>query len=560
MLVAGQSSTANLEALLRDHFSTNRHHVTNILGKMAARDFIYDTWKVYGMQYSASNVVGLWPGRYTGTAADRPVLLTAHYDTMRDTPGVDDNGSGLAALMESARLITSQPCLQDHTVVFTAFDLEEWESGSAPGVACTRLGCGSREFVNAILLPYLHQTGVSTANFGGAVVMDTIMNYNNSQGAQSIPGGQVFGATPGLTDAYASISGGSFRGNFLATISRQPYDSPVLNTFNRRWAGLSNQQYKTQSLGIPIKDLVKDLPGNPYEAVYQQLIRGDFYSFWAGDPDLRAVFLTDTGNLRGGMQSCYHQGCDDLSRVTPERLSFLQKTTDAVTAALWELANGTICTECTPFYLLLESFFCGFLQERWDAVIATTWDLPNGTRFTAPTNAVPQDFKTGLRMTGNLVLPYVPNDFRFSVTSYSTSGVVMATFSNDTLTLNLAGRFDDKTLQLTFRLSEPTNAFPGQIDPLQTMAWVMSGQVMSVKGSLFYTGEVQGLFGPQGGAVSFGFISSTGNDTSGQGTSALSIIFFVSSGVFFTLAIALYAYTICKTKRLGEPFSQEQPI
>ncbi|XP_019620611.1 PREDICTED: uncharacterized protein LOC109467120 [Branchiostoma belcheri] len=532
--VAGQSSTANLEALLRDHFSTNRHHVTNILGKMAARDFIYDTWKVYGMQvflhyfqtanvvYSASNVVGLWPGRYTGTAADRPVLLTAHYDTMRDTPGVDDNGSGLAALMESARLITSQPCLQDHTVVFTAFDLEEWESGSAPGVACTRLGCGSREFVNAILLPYLHQTGVSTANFGGAVVMDTIMNYNNSQGAQSIPGGQVFGATPGLTDAYASISGGGFRGNFLATISRQPYDSPVLNTFNRRWAGLSNQQYNIQSLGIPIKDLVRDLDGNPYADVYRQLIRGDFYSFWAGDPDLRALFLTDTGNLRGGMQSCYHQGCDDLSRVTPERLSFLQKTTDAVTAALWELANGTTCT--------------------------------------APTSAVPQDFKTGLRMTGNLVLPYAPNDFRFSVTSYSTTGVVMATFSNDTLTLNLAGRFDDKTLQLTFRLSEPTNAFPGQIDPLQTMAWVMSGQVMTVKGSLFYTGEVQGLFGPQGGAVSFGFISSTGNDTSGQGTSALSIIFFVSSGVFFALAIALYAYTICKTKRLGEPFSQEQPI
>ncbi|CAH1266425.1 Hypp3369 [Branchiostoma lanceolatum] len=531
--VASQSSTANLEALLRDHFSANRHHVTNLPGKMAARDFIYDTWQVYGMQvflhnfltansqYTGANVVGLWPGRYTGTAADRPVLLSAHYDTMRDTPGVDDNGSGLAALLESARLITSQPCLQDYTVVFTAFDLEEWEEATNPGSACSSLGCGSREFVNNILLPYLTQTGVSPADFRGAVVMDTIMNYNNSQGAQVIPAEQYFRVTPGLEDAYTSISNEGFRGNFLATISRDPYDSPVLNTFNRRWAGLSNQQYKTQSLKIPIKDIVRDMPGPPYGNVYQALIRGDFYNFWAGNANLTAVFLTDTGDLRGGMQGCYHHGCDDLSRVTPERLTFLQKTTNAVTATLWELANGATCTD--------------------------------------PTSAVPKDFKTGLHMTGNLVLPYVPNDFRFTVTSYSTTGVVMATFSNDTLSLKLTGRFDDKTLQLTLRLSEPTKAFPGQIDPLQTMAWVMSGQVMTAaKGNLFYTGEVQGLFGPQGGAVSFAFLSSSGNDTSGQGVSTLSIIFFVSSGILFVLAVALYASTICKARTLDAPFTRDQ--
>ncbi|XP_078595030.1 uncharacterized protein LOC144872586 isoform X2 [Branchiostoma floridae x Branchiostoma japonicum] len=530
-LVASQSSTtANLEALLRDHFSTNRHHVTNLPGKTAARDFIYDTWRVYGMQvflhnfqttnrqYTGSNVVGLWPGRFTGTSGDRPVLLSAHYDTMRDTPGVDDNGSGLAALLESARLITSQPCLQDYTVVFTAFDLEEWENATtAAGSACNSLGCGSREFVNTILLPYLAQTGVEPDDFMGAVVMDTIMNYNSSREAQVIPGGPIFGMAPGLTQAYASISNGEFRGDFLATISREPDDFPLLNLFNKRWAGLDNPQYKTQSLQIPISDVVNDLPTNPYAKVYQALIRGDFYNFWAGNYNLTAMFLTDTGDLRGGMQSCYHHGCDDMSRVTPERLNFLKKTTDAITGMLWELANGPTC---------------------------------RGT-------VVPQDFKTGLRMNGNLVLPYAPNDFRFTVTSYNADEVVMATFSNDTLTLNLAGRFDHETLQLTFRLSEPTKAFPGQIDPLQTMAWVMSGQLMTVKGSLVYTGQVQGLFGPQGGAVSFAFLSS-GNNTSSAST--LSIILFVSSGVLFLLAIALYAYTICKTRKVDEPFSQDQPI
>ena len=41
----------------------------------------------------------------TGTANDKIVILGAHYDTMPNTTGVDDNGSGVTALLEVAKQI-----------------------------------------------------------------------------------------------------------------------------------------------------------------------------------------------------------------------------------------------------------------------------------------------------------------------------------------------------------------------------------------------------------------------------------------------------------------------
>jgi len=35
------------------------------------------------------------------------VLIGSHYDTVRTSPGVDDNGSGMTALLQVLKLITS---------------------------------------------------------------------------------------------------------------------------------------------------------------------------------------------------------------------------------------------------------------------------------------------------------------------------------------------------------------------------------------------------------------------------------------------------------------------
>lgn len=51
------------------------------------------------------------------------IVVGAHYDTIEDTPGADDNASGIAGLLEMFRLLSSQRFKK--TVRFVAFTLEE---------------------------------------------------------------------------------------------------------------------------------------------------------------------------------------------------------------------------------------------------------------------------------------------------------------------------------------------------------------------------------------------------------------------------------------------------
>jgi len=51
------------------------------------------------------------------------LIIGAHYDTVPDTPGADDNASGVAGLIELARLAVLEPSAK--TVKFVAFTLEE---------------------------------------------------------------------------------------------------------------------------------------------------------------------------------------------------------------------------------------------------------------------------------------------------------------------------------------------------------------------------------------------------------------------------------------------------
>lgn len=82
--------------------------------------FGYEVWRqtytCYGK--SVSNLIVEKKGK------DKEVLIIgAHYDTVPGTPGADDNASGLAGLLELARL--HQPCSHRRTLVFAAFVNEE---------------------------------------------------------------------------------------------------------------------------------------------------------------------------------------------------------------------------------------------------------------------------------------------------------------------------------------------------------------------------------------------------------------------------------------------------
>jgi Zn-dependent M28 family amino/carboxypeptidase len=96
----------------------------------AARDYIEATWRSQGYQvssqeYQAEGVTcaNLEVSRAGAGRSGEILLLGAHYDSVLDCPGANDNGSGVAAVLEIARLFAEiSPAL---TVRFVAFVNEE---------------------------------------------------------------------------------------------------------------------------------------------------------------------------------------------------------------------------------------------------------------------------------------------------------------------------------------------------------------------------------------------------------------------------------------------------
>lgn len=67
-----------------------------------------------------TNVIAERPGLGT-----RVLLIGAHYDSVKDSPGGNDNASGMAALLELARVLSTYALPEDLTLYFVAFGAEE---------------------------------------------------------------------------------------------------------------------------------------------------------------------------------------------------------------------------------------------------------------------------------------------------------------------------------------------------------------------------------------------------------------------------------------------------
>ncbi|XP_020612514.1 uncharacterized protein LOC110050879 isoform X2 [Orbicella faveolata] len=116
-LVEANTKTQSLRSIL-NHFTDTRNVYIDPVAKQRARDFIVNMFKDHGLhtwteefpsnqeKYPGVNVIGRLPGRFTGTRDDKMVLIGSHYDTVQTSPGVDDNGSGMTALLQALKLIT----------------------------------------------------------------------------------------------------------------------------------------------------------------------------------------------------------------------------------------------------------------------------------------------------------------------------------------------------------------------------------------------------------------------------------------------------------------------
>ncbi len=100
----------------------------------------------YTANYTGQNIIGRHPGHIEEGAT---YIIDGHYDTVRNTPGADDNGTGVVGTLEAMRVLSTASFSK--SIEFIGFDLEE------VGIV------GSRNYVNSGILDY--QTIEGAVNF-----------------------------------------------------------------------------------------------------------------------------------------------------------------------------------------------------------------------------------------------------------------------------------------------------------------------------------------------------------------------------------------------------------
>src|SRR5437899_4149633 len=100
-------------------------------------------------------------------------LVGAHFDSTADTPGADDNASGVAVLLECARLSSAPARQPDVGVEFVGFDLEELQTVTG------RYRVGSHALAR--------ERRARRETIAGALVLEMVGYRDPTPGAQVVP-------------------------------------------------------------------------------------------------------------------------------------------------------------------------------------------------------------------------------------------------------------------------------------------------------------------------------------------------------------------------------------
>jgi hypothetical protein len=240
--------------------------------------------------YPICNLIGVQKGV---KKEEEVVILCAHYDTKPGSPGADDNGSGVAALLETARVLSKYE--SGKTIIFAAFDQEEEDM------------LGSQLFL-------FGGGAYPTGRIAAAINMDMIGYYSEAPKSQHVPEGYdaIF------PDSYRKLANDEFKGNF------------ILNTTNSQSGMLGAQFEQVAGRYVPsLKVISLVVPGNGLNA--GSLAASDHAVFWlAGKP---AIFLGDGANTRNPY---YHSPGDKIDKIS---YPFMSDVTRAVVASLAEWAD-----------------------------------------------------------------------------------------------------------------------------------------------------------------------------------------------------------------------------
>jgi hypothetical protein len=211
------------------------------------------------------------------------IVIGAHYDVCGSQPGADDNASGVAGLLELARMVGEQKPALTHGLELVAYCLEE-----PPFFRTENMG-------SFIHVQSLRKEKVKVKLM---ICLEMIGYYSEQPGSQTLP---FFLLKP----FYPS------RGNFITIVGKLS-DWHLVRRI-KKWM-LAGSQIDVQSINAP-----EQIPGIDFS---------DHLNYWRhGIP---AVMITDTAFYRNPH---YHEKSD-----TPQTLDF-EKMAEAVKGVYWTMVN-----------------------------------------------------------------------------------------------------------------------------------------------------------------------------------------------------------------------------
>jgi Zn-dependent M28 family amino/carboxypeptidase len=211
------------------------------------------------------------------SAGPPELIIGAHFDSVPRTPGADDNGSGVAAMLEAAKSLASLNLKR--RVHFAAFNLEEYGMiGSARYVEFLLKQFPGREFRNSFL---------------GMISLEMVGFISRTKGSQQMPGL--------LKPFYPDT------GNFLALVG-EGKSAALLKKAKEAFSG---DNLPVEALEVPFKG-----------ALFPAVRLSDHSPFW--DAGLPALLVTDTSFFRNPH---YHLASDTIETLD---LDFLAKVTEGV--------------------------------------------------------------------------------------------------------------------------------------------------------------------------------------------------------------------------------------
>jgi len=258
----------------------NLHHVSSWIGEQ----FEKYSGRVTFQPYSAGSLHVRNVRALFGPDIEERIVLGAHYDVAGPYPGADDNASGVAGLLELARLFEKeQPSVQ---VELVSYPLEE------PPYFYTR------HMGSAVHAKSLKKEGM---NLRGMIALEMIGYFSDEPGSQGYP---AFFLRP----FYPS------EGNFIAVVG---------NLFQRRFIR-TIREAMIQASPLPVESInaPRILPG---------IALSDHLNYWRNG--YNAAMITDTAMFRNPN---YHSPFDTPDTLDYERMA---QVVDGVRAAVKKLAK-----------------------------------------------------------------------------------------------------------------------------------------------------------------------------------------------------------------------------